>query len=258
MFGEGIELKSPDQIALMREAGRVVAHALRAVRDAAAPGVTTRELDALAAETIAAHGATSNFLGYGSEHGPPFPGVICTSINEETIHGIPSDRMLAEGDLLSIDCGAIVDGWHADAATTVAIGEVPPEHVELMRVTEGALFAGIEAMGRGRRVSDISRAIEQHVRSQGRYGIVREYTGHGIGTALHQDPNIPNVAGRRRTAKLRRGMVLAIEPMIVLGSPQVREMPDQWTVSTLDGSVAAHFEHTVALTREGPEILTAP
>lgn len=237
----------------MREAGRVVARALQAVTDAAAPGVTTKELDALAAETIAACGATSNFLGYGE---PGFPGVICTSINEETIHGIPTHRRLQDGDLFSVDCGAVIEGWHADAATTVAIGQVPAEYAELMRVTQTALVCGIEAMGRGRRVGDISSAIEDYVVSQGDYGIVRGYTGHGIGTELHMDPNVPNFSSRRPTPKLRRGMVLAIEPMIVLGSPQVRELPDQWTVSTIDGSVAAHFEHTVALTEHGPEILT--
>lgn len=252
-----LELKTPDQIARMREAGRVVALTLQAVTEAAAPGVTTKELDALAAETIAAHGATSNFLGYGAEVGPPFPGVICTSVNEETIHGIPGDRVLRNGDLLSVDCGAIVGGWHADAATTVAIGPVPAEHLELMRVTEAALWAGIEAMRTGRRVRDISRAVEASVRGSGdHYGIVEGYTGHGIGTALHMDPNVPNVAGIRRTPRLVPGLVLAIEPMIVLGSPKVREMPDEWTVSTVDGSVAAHFEHTVARTETGIEVLT--
>lgn len=254
----GIEYKTPEQIALMREAGRVVALTLQAVADAAAPGVTTRELDALAAETIAAHGATSNFLGYGAEYGPAFPGVICTSINDETIHGIPGDRVLKDGDLFSVDCGAVVDGWHADAATTIAIGDVAEEHIELMDVTQSALTAGIAAMGSGRRVGDISRAIEQYVRSRGNYGIVREYTGHGIGTALHMEPNVPNVMTHRLTPRLRPGMVLAIEPMIVLGPPHVHELDDQWTVSTVDGSVAAHFEHTIALTESGPEILTLP
>jgi len=254
-----IELKTPAQIARMREAGRVVALTLQAVAAAAVAGVTTRELDALAAETIAAHGATSNFLGYGADVGPPFPGVICTSVNEETIHGIPSDRVLHEGDLLSIDCGAVVDGWHGDAAITVAIGEVPEAYRALMRVTEGALAAGIAAMGSGRRVRDVTHAISSHVRSQGvEYGIVQGYTGHGIGTALHQDPSVPNTGGARLTARLVPGMVLAIEPMIVLGSPRVREMPDQWTVSTVDGSVAAHFEHTVAITDAGVEVLTVP
>jgi methionyl aminopeptidase len=252
-----LELKTPDQIALMREAGRVVALTLKAVTNAAAPGVTTRELDALAAETIAANGATSNFLGYGADVGPPFPGVICTSVNEETIHGIPGDRALREGDLFSVDCGAIVDGWHADAATTVAIGSVPEEYRELMRVTESALWAGIEAMRTGRRVRDISRAVEESVRGEGsRYGIVEGYTGHGIGTALHMDPNVPNVARLRHTPRIVPGLVLAIEPMIVLGSPDVREMPDEWTVSSVDGSVAAHFEHTVARTEQGIEVLT--
>ncbi len=254
-----IELKTPDQIARMRAAGRVVAAALQAVSKAAGPGVTTRELDALAAETIAAHDAESNFLGYGAEFGPPFPGVICTSVNDETIHGIPSERVLREGDLLSIDCGAMIDGWHADAAVTVAIGDVHASHRELMRVTEEALAAGIAAMRTGRRVRDVTQAIAAYVQSQGdEYGVVREYTGHGIGSALHQDPNVPNIGGRRHTPRLVPGMVLAIEPMIVLGAPRVYELADRWTVSTVDGSVAAHFEHTVAITEEGIEVLTAP
>ena len=241
----------------MRAAGDVVAATLRAVSDAAAPGVTTRELDGLAAETITSHGAVSNFLGYGAEFGPPFPGVICTSVNDETIHGIPSERVLRDGDLLSIDCGAMIDGWHADAAVTVAIGDVPEPHRELMRVTEGALAAGIAAMGTGRHVRDVTRAISEYVESQGeQYGIVHEYTGHGIGSALHQDPNVPNVGGPRHTPRLVPGLVLAIEPMIVLGLPRVHELADQWTVATIDGSVAAHFEHTVAITEDGIEILT--
>lgn len=253
-----IELKTPAQIARMREAGRVVALTLQAVVDAATAGVTTRELDALAAETIAAHGATSNFLGYGADVGPPFPGVICTSVNEETIHGIPSDRVLRDGDLLSVDCGAVVEGWHADAATTVAIGDVPASHRELMRVTEEALHHGIAAIRTGGRVRDITKAIAGYVASQGdEYGVVRGYTGHGIGSALHMEPNVPNIGGPRFTPRLLPGMVLAIEPMIVLGTPAVRELPDQWTVSAVDGSVAAHYEHTVAITEDGIEVLTA-
>ena len=243
----------------MRAAGRVVAATLQAVAEAAAPGVTTRELDALAAETIASHGAKSNFLGYGAEFGPPFPGVICTSVNDETIHGIPSERALREGDLLSVDCGAMIDGWHADAAITVAVGDVPAAHRELLRVTEEALVAGIAAMRTGRRVRDVTQAISAYVQSQGdQYGIVREYTGHGIGSALHQDPDVPNIGGPRRTPRLVPGLVLAVEPMIVLGPPRVHELADQWTVATLDGSVAAHFEHTVAITDAGIEVLTAP
>jgi methionyl aminopeptidase len=253
-----IELKTPDQIEYMRAAGQVVAATLQVVSEAAGIGVTTRELDALAAETIASHGAVSNFLGYGSEFGPPFPGVICTSVNDETIHGIPGDRVLRDGDLLSIDCGAMIDGWHADAAITVAIGDVPASHRELMRVTEEALAAGIAAMRTGRRVRDVTRAVSAYVQSQGdQYGIVREYTGHGIGSALHQDPDVPNIGGPRRTPRLVPGLALAIEPMIVLGPPRVRELADRWTVSTVDGSVAAHFEHTVAITEDGVEVLTA-
>jgi methionyl aminopeptidase len=262
-----IELKTPDQIGRMRAAGRVVAATLQAVTEAAGPGVTTRELDALAAETIAAHGAESNFLGYSPASGryphdgsgPPFPGVICTSVNDETIHGIPGERVLRDGDLLSIDCGAMVDGWHADAAVTVAIGDVPASHRELIRVTEEALEAGIAAMRTGRRVRDITKAVSAYVQRQGdEYGIVREYTGHGIGSALHQDPDVPNIGGRRHTPRLVPGLVLAIEPMVVLGPPRVHELADRWTVSTIDGSVAAHFEHTVAITDDGIEILTAP
>jgi len=254
-----IELKTADQIACMRAAGRVVAATLDAVTQAASAGVTTAELDALAAETIASHGAVSNFLGYGADVGPPFPGVICTSVNDETIHGIPGERVLREGDLLSVDCGAMIDGWHADAATTVAIGEVPASHRELMRVTEEALAAGISAIRVGGRVRDITQAISAYVQSQGdQYGIVREYTGHGIGSALHQDPNVPNIGGRRHTPRLVPGMVLAIEPMIVLGLPRVHELADRWTVSTTDGSVAAHYEHTVAITDAGIEVLTVP
>lgn len=242
----------------MRAAGRVVAATLQAVTEAAGPGVTTRELDALAAETIAGHGAESNFLGYGAESGPPFPGVICTSVNDETIHGIPGERVLRDGDLLSIDCGAMIDGWHADAAVTVAIGDVPASHRDLIRVTEAALAAGIAAMRSGRRVRDITKAVTAYVQSQGdQYGIVREYTGHGIGSTLHQDPDVPNIGGRRHTPRLVPGLVLAIEPMVVLGPPRVHELADRWTVSTVDGSVAAHFEHTVAITDGGIEILTA-
>jgi methionyl aminopeptidase len=241
----------------MRAAGRVVAATLDVVAGAAAPGVTTGELDALAAETITAHGAMSNFLGYGAEYGVPFPGVICTSVNDETIHGIPGERILREGDLLSIDCGALIDGWHADAAITVPIGDVPTSHRELIRVTKAALAAGIASIQTGRRIRDITRAISGYVESQGdQYGIVGEYTGHGIGSELHQEPDVPNIGGRRHTPRLVPGLVLAIEPMIVLGAPHVRELADQWTVATLDGSVAAHFEHTVAITDDGIEVLT--
>ncbi|RYY41291.1 MAG: type I methionyl aminopeptidase, partial [Actinomycetales bacterium] len=215
MFGRGIELKSPEQVVAMRRAGLVVAHALDAVRSAIAPGVTTAELDALAHDTIRAHGATSNFLHYGAEPGVPgFPGVICTSVNDEVVHGIPGPRVLRDGDVISVDCGAIVDGWHGDAAITVEVGEVRPEVHTLVVETERALWAGIAAGAPGRRVGDISHAIERSVRSAGTYGIADGYTGHGIGTAMHQAPDVPNVGRPGKGPKIVPGLVLAVEPMV--------------------------------------------
>lgn len=258
MFGRGPELKSPDQVAAMRQAGLVVAHALAAVREAVAPGVTTAELDAVAHETIRAHGATSNFLHYGAEHGVPgFPGVICASVNDEVVHGIPGPRVLREGDLVSIDCGAIVDGWHGDAAVTVGVGEIAPDAARLSQVTEDALWAGIAAGAPGRKVGDISHAIESSVRSAGDYGIADGYTGHGIGTAMHMPPDVPNVGRPGRGPRIVEGLVLAVEPMVTLGDPANRTLDDAWTVVTLDGSWAAHHEHTVTWTEEGAWVLTA-
>ncbi|GAA0194396.1 type I methionyl aminopeptidase [Cytobacillus oceanisediminis] len=258
MFGRGIELKSPEQVVAMRRAGLVVAHALDAVRSAIAPGVTTAELDALAHDTIRAHGATSNFLHYGAESGVPgFPGVICTSVNDEVVHGIPGPRVLRDGDVISVDCGAIVDGWHGDAAITVEVGEVRPEVHTLVVETERALWAGIAAGAPGRRVGDISHAIERSVRSAGTYGIADGYTGHGIGTAMHQAPDVPNIGRPGKGPKIVPGLVLAVEPMVTLGSPDNRTTEDQWTVVTVDGSWAAHWEHTVTWTEEGAWVLTA-
>lgn len=248
-----VEIKSPDQIAKMREAGLIVAEALQACREAAVPGVTTGELNAVAAKVIESHGAKSNFLGY---HG--FPGVICASVNDEVVHGIPGPRVLADGDVVSIDCGAIVEGWHGDAAITVAVGEVPAEVTELMRVTEEALWAGMAAARLSGRVGDISRAVETTVRTQGDYGILEDYVGHGIGTEMHLAPNVPNVVHRgERGPKLVPGLALAVEPMVTLGTSQTEVSDDEWTVVTADGSVAAHFEHTFVLTRTGAWVLTA-
>ena len=256
-FGSGVEIKTPDQIAVMREAGLVVARTLEVLRDAVGPGVTTAELDTLAHDTVRAHGATSNFLGYGAHRGVGgFPGVICTSVNEEVVHGIPGRRTLRDGDVISIDCGAVVDGWHGDAAITVAVGDVPAEVTELMRVTEEALWRGIAAASLGGRVGDISDAVEASIAPSG-LGIVDGYTGHGIGSAMHQPPDVPNIGGRGRGPKLELGLVLAVEPMVTLGSPSTRTLADDWTVVTADGSWSAHFEHTFTLTDTGTWVLTA-
>lgn len=259
VFRERIELKKPAEIDLMRRAGLVVAAALRAVREEAVAGMTTADLNHVARTAIAQHGATSNFLGYGADGTGQggFPGVICTSVNDEVVHGIPGRRVLADGDLISIDCGAIIDGWHGDAAITFAIGEVDEEQRELMRVTEQALWDGIAAARLGGRVGDVSAAIEQSITSAGEYGITDGLTGHGIGTAMHQPPWVPNVATHGRTAKLVEGLVLAVEPMVTLGTDDNRTLADDWTMVTLDGSRSAHFEHTFALTRTGTWVLTA-
>lgn len=255
----GVEIKTPEQIDRMRVAGLLVGETLELLRDAVRPGVTTAELDGVAERHIRSRGGVPSFLGYGH---PPFPGTICTSVNDQVVHGIPGDTVLRDGDVVSIDCGAIVDGWHGDAATTVAVGEVRGEVRELMRVTEEAMWAGFAAARLGGRVSDISHAVEQHVRSQlhpsgGSYGILEEFTGHGIGTAMHQPPNVPNYGRPGRGLKLQRGLALAVEPMVTLGSREVVVEDDDWTVVTEDGSWAAHFEHTFTLTPDGPWVLTA-
>lgn len=258
MFGRGIELKTPEQIEVMAQAGAVVATALQAVREAVAPGVTTGELDALAREVIAAHGATSNFLGYGAEPGVPgFPGVICTSVNDEVVHGIPGSRVLREGDLISVDCGAIVDGWHGDAAITVGVGEVSEAAARLVEVTEAALAAGVAAGRLGGRVGDISAAIEASVHAAGDYALTEGFTGHGIGSAMHQAPDVPNTGRSGKGPRIVPGLVLAIEPMVTLGTAHNRTLEDEWTVVTTDGSWAAHCEHSVTWTEAGPRILTA-
>ena len=235
----------------MRAAGLVVAGALARTAELVAPGVTTAQLDAAAAEFIADAGARSNFKGY---HG--FPGVICTSVNDEVVHGIPGSRVLREGDLISIDCGAIVEGWHGDAAITVPVGEVAPELLALSQATERALWAGIARALVGGRLSDIGAGCEAAV--GGRYGIVADYVGHGIGSSMHMEPSVGHVGPPGRGPHLRAGMALAVEPMVTLGSPEVTVLSDDWTVVTVDGSVAAHWEHSVALTDAGPVVLTAP
>ena len=245
-----IELKTAEQLRDMRAAGLVVSGALERVAGLVAPGVTTGELDAAAAEFIADAGARSNFKGY---HG--FPGVICTSVNDEVVHGIPGERVLREGDLLSIDCGAIVAGWHGDAAITVPVGDVAPELSALSAATRHALWAGIARALVGGRLTDIGAACEESI--GGRYGIVTDYVGHGIGSSMHMDPSVAHVGPAGRGPHLRAGMALAIEPMVTAGSPEVTVLADDWTVVTIDGSPAAHWEHSVALTDSGPVVLTA-
>jgi methionyl aminopeptidase len=255
LLDRSLEIKSDEQIQLMRKAGLLVGETLDLLRGAVRPGASTGGLDAIAESNIRDHGGVPSFLGYGH---PPFPGTICTSVNDEVVHGIPGARELVDGDVISIDCGAIVDGWHGDAAITVAVGEVAPEVTELMRVTEEALWSGMAAARLNGRVSDISRAVEMTVRSRGHYGILEDYVGHGIGTEMHLPPNVPNVLRRgERGPKLVPGLALAVEPMVTLGSQETDVLEDGWTVVTADGSMAAHFEHTFTLTRDGAWVLTA-
>jgi methionyl aminopeptidase len=249
----GVEIKTPEEIERMRAAGLVVGRTLDLLRRSLRPGMTTLELDRIAEDNIRASGAAPSFKGY---HG--FTGSICVSVNDEVVHGIPGGRVIQDGDIVSIDCGAIVDGWHGDAAITVAVGEVPAEALELMRVTEEAMWRGFAAADLGGRVTDISHAVETYVRSQGDFGIVEEYVGHGIGSAMHQPPNVPNYGRPGKGPRLVQGLALAVEPMVVLGSPDTHVLEDDWTVKTDDGSLAAHFEHTFTLTPAGAWILTAP
>jgi methionyl aminopeptidase len=250
-----IELKTVDQINLMRAAGLVVAEGLAEMRAAAIPGASTYDLDQVGREVLRRNRATSSFLGYGY---PGFPGVICSSRNAAVVHGIPSKTdVLAEGDLISIDYGAIVDGWHGDAAITVAVGSAPAEARGLSAACEKSLWDGIAAALVGGRLTDISHAVETSVRSSGDFGIVTGYGGHGIGTEMHMDPHVLNYGKAGHGPQLVAGMALAIEPMITLGTHKTRELSDEWTVVTTDGSWAAHWEHTVAVLDDGPWVLTA-
>jgi methionyl aminopeptidase len=252
LLDRGVEIKTPEQIGRMRAAGLVVGETLELLRGQVRAGVTTAELDAIAEDNIRSSGATPSFLGYQG-----FPASICASVNDEVVHGIPGERVLADGDVISIDCGAIVDGWHGDAAITVAVGVVPAEVTELMRVTEEAMWRGIAAAHLGGRVTDISHAIERHVRSQGRYGILEDYTGHGIGSQMHQAPDVPNYGRPGKGPRLVEGLALAVEPMITLGTKETDLLEDDWTVVTTDGSWAAHYEHSFTITSEGTWVLTA-
>ncbi|RME50122.1 MAG: type I methionyl aminopeptidase [Caldilineae bacterium] len=246
-----IILKSPHEIALMRQAGRIVAVVLAELKERVRPGLTTAELDRLAEKIIRQHGAVPTFKGYRG-----FPASITTSINEELVHGIPSrKRRLKEGDILSIDCGATYKGWVGDAAITVPVGAISAEAQKLLAVTEQALYEGIKEAKVGNRSGDVSAAIQRYVEKHN-YGVVREYTGHGVGRAMHEDPQVPNFGKPHRGIPLRNGMTIALEPMVNMGTPKTRVLRDKWTVVTADGQLSAHFEHTIAVMDGEAQILT--
>ena len=245
-----ITLKTPADTARMRDAGRVVAAMLARCRAALRPGITTLDLDRIAAEELRRHGATSSFLGYYG-----YPATICTSVNEQIVHGIPSRRKLREGDIVGIDAGAIVEGWHADGAITLPVGEVAPDAARLIAVTEEALRRGISAARVGSRLGDIGAAVQRHAEAQG-YSVVRNYVGHGIGRAMHEEPQVPNYGHPDRGLVIKEGLCIAIEPMLNIGEAATRTLDDQWTVVTADGSLSAHFEHTLWCTAAGPVVLT--
>jgi methionyl aminopeptidase len=248
-----IQVKSPEEIGRMYAAGQVVARTLSVLKESVRPGITTAELDAIAEREIRGAGAVPSFLGYFG-----YPASICTSVNEQVVHGIPSpEQVLRPGDVISIDCGAILDGWHGDSALSVAVGAIDPADQAMLDACEASMWAGIAQAVEGKRLGDISHAVERSVLRAGDYGLIREYTGHGIGTEMHMDPVVRNYGPPGQGPRLRSGMALAIEPMITRGARHVAELDDGWTVITTDGSRAAHFEHTIAITPDGPWVLTA-
>jgi len=248
-----IHLKSPAELKVMREVGRINALVLETVKELLKPGVSTADLNAAAEEVQKKHGCISPFKGYGQ---PPFPGSITVSINQELVHGIPSkNRKLKAGDTVSIDCGTVLDGWVADSAFTAGVGEISPEARTLLTVTQEALYAGIDQMRVGNRTGDVSAAIQSCVESQG-FHLTREYTGHGVGRQMHEGPQVPNYGRAGTGILLKPGMTVAIEPMVLVGTAATRVLPDQWTVVSADGSLTAHFEHSVAVTEGEPLILT--
>lgn len=262
MAQRGIEIKKRQQLRVMRQAGLVVARTHQRIGEAVKPGVTTGDLEQIARDVLAEHGAGSSFLNYGAGWGiPPYPAVTCISTNDEIVHGIPGDRVLNEGDIVSVDFGAIINGWHGDAARTFFVGEVSDEVRELSRVTEESMWAGIGAARLGGRIGDISHAIESFIDARkrpdgGDWGIIREYTGHGIGSQMHQAPDVPNWGRPGRGPKLVEGMVIAIEPMVTLGTEDTVTLDDEWTVVTADKTWASHWENTVTVTRKGLWVLT--
>jgi len=254
MIGQrGIYIKSEQESALMREAGRINALALAAVREAIRPGVPTAELDAIAAEVLRRHGAKPAFLGVPGAY--PYPATTTISINDEMVHGIPGKRKLQEGDIVSVDCGTIFEGFVGDSAFTAGVNQVSSVAQKLIEVTEKALYIGIDKLRPGNRVGDVGAAIQQYVEGQGLH-LTREYTGHGVGREMWEGPQVPNYGISGRGTLFRPGMVIALEPMVLVGTPHTRVLADQWTVASSDGSLTAHFEHSVAITQNGPVILT--
>lgn len=245
-----MNIKSDTELEYMRSAGKVVADTLAMIEKVIKPGITTAEIDKLAEEFILSQGAIPSFKGYGG-----FPGSICASVNDVVIHGIPNDTVLVEGDIISIDCGAILNGYHGDAARTFPVGNISKEAQHLIDVTKESFFKGIEKAVVGNRLTDISAAIQKYAESFG-YSVVRDFVGHGIGTSMHEDPQVPNYGAAGRGPKLVHGVVLAIEPMINMGNYKVKIKPDGWTVVTSDGKLSAHYENTIAITNDGVEILT--
>jgi methionyl aminopeptidase len=254
-FGERIPIKTRSEIEKMREANRHVAEILLELREMVKPGVTTRELDRHAEKAIAERGVESSFKGYDPHGLPKYPAVLCVSVNDEIVHGIPADRELVEGDIVSLDFGVSVDGFHGDSAVTIPAGEVDDETRKLLDVTSESLDLAIETMLPGRRLSDIGHAVQKHAESEG-YSVVEVFAGHGIGRKLHEPPWIPNYGAPNRGPRLMEGMVFAIEPMVNVGGPNVRMLDDEWTAVTADGSLSAHFEHTILITENGPDVLT--
>ncbi|CCO07819.1 type I methionyl aminopeptidase [Desulforamulus hydrothermalis] len=245
-----ITIKNERELNYMRDAGRVVAQTFVEIKDMVKPGVTTKELDLKAEDFIISKGAKPAFKGYGG-----FPATLCTSVNEQVVHGIPGLRKLENGDIISIDCGAVINGFVGDSAITLPVGEISQQAWDLLKVTEQSLYAGIAQAVEGNRLTDVSHAIQQWVEKHN-MSVVRDYVGHGIGSKIHEDPQIPNFGPPGRGPRLKKGMTLAIEPMVNLGTFEVRTLPDNWTVVTLDGKLSAHFEHTIAITDDTPEILT--
>ena len=249
-----VYIKNPAEIAIMREAGKINFQALSAAKALLKPGVSTADLNAAAEEVLKKHGVTSPFKGYGR---PPFPASVTISINEQLVHGIPGKRKLKEGDIVSVDCGTTFEGYVADSAFTGGVGELSTQAVELLDVTEKALYAGIAQMRPGKRSGDVSAAIQQYVEGHG-YHVTRAYTGHGVGRQMHEGPEVPNYGIPGKGLELRPGMTIALEPMVLVGTAETRVLSDQWTVVSADGSLTAHFEHSVAVTEGEPLILTVP
>jgi methionyl aminopeptidase len=254
-YGERITIKTRREIDHMREAARHVAEILLELRDQIEAGMSTAELNRLAEKAIEARGVESSFKGYDPRGLPEYPAVLCVSVNDEIVHGIPGSRTLEEGDIVSLDFGVAVEGFHGDSAVTIPVGEIDEETQTLITVTRKALNRGIAAMVPGKRLSDIGHSVQQLVEGAG-YSVVRDFAGHGIGRRLHEPPWIPNYGARGRGPRLMPGMVFAVEPMVNVGGPDVRMLEDEWTAVTADGSLSAHFEHTALITEEGPEVLT--